>query len=87
MDIRLIVFGMVAVLVALFLGAKFFVPREKEENQREAAYAESVLTFRKFPNKENFFNCLEMAKHLKRFKNYSEEQLKEALRADQVSLG
>ncbi|MCR9204285.1 MAG: hypothetical protein NXH75_06900 [Halobacteriovoraceae bacterium] len=47
MDIRVIVFGMCFVLAGLFIGAKFFVPREKKKSKLEAEEAEKFLASKK----------------------------------------
>lgn len=76
MDIRYIVFGMMTVLAFLFIGAKFFIPVEKNKAKNEALFVESVKAFKSTPNQENYNQCLERAKGLSYLKNKKDEDLK-----------
>lgn len=79
MNIKYIVFGMMAVLLLLFIGAKFFIPHEKNKGQKEAFFAESVKAFKSTPTKDNYEACLNTAKELAFLKNKSEEEVKKFL--------
>lgn len=68
-----------AVLLLLFIGAKFFIPHEKNKGQKEAAFAESVKAFKEQPNKDNYLNCLNSAKELAFLKDKPEEEIKSYL--------
>ena len=57
MDIRLIVFGMLAVLAVLFIGAKFYIPREQNKAKFEAEYALAVQNFHKSQTLEAYNSC------------------------------
>jgi len=60
MDIRLIAFGMVGVLLLLFIGAKFYVPREKSKSKWEGQYALAAQAYYKDASLENFTRCKEV---------------------------
>lgn len=76
MDIRVIVFGMVIVLALLFIGARFFVPKEKDRSRLEAQFAQAALSFKASPNQESFNSCLEAAKNLPYLKNKDESDIR-----------
>lgn len=84
MDIRLIVFGMVTILIALFIGAKFFVPKEKDKSQKEALFVESVSAFLKNPNQENYDICFRRASELPHLKNKGDNLIKDFLSKNKV---
>ncbi len=86
MDIRLIVFGMVVILAGLFLGAKFFVPKEKNKSRLEGQFVEAVSAFIKEPNESNYQACLERAKALPHLKNREESVVKDFLARNKVVL-
>lgn len=65
MDIRIIVFGMCAVLALLFIGAKFYTPRAKENSKREAEYAELAQAYFKNPSVDLYEKCLKAAQFLR----------------------
>ena len=62
MDIRYIAFGMIAILALLFIGAKLYIPREKNKTKWEADYALAAQTFFKEPNQQNYEACREALK-------------------------
>jgi len=86
MDIRIIVFGMCFVLISLFLGARFFVPREKKSSLLEGKYAEKILAFQNDPSQKNYDACFEAVKLLPESLGKTEEELKNKLKEDQVFL-
>lgn len=57
MDLRFIAFGMVIVLVLLFVGAKLYIPREKSKMKWEAEYALAAREFFKEPSPVNYKRC------------------------------
>lgn len=85
MDIRVIVFGMMAVLALLFIGAKFFVPKEKDKGKKEALFVESVKNFKTSPNKDNYDKCLSSAKELTFLKGKSEDEVKDYLNGQGIT--
>jgi len=85
MDVRLIVFGMCGVLILLFVGAKFFVPKEKSNSKAEASYAEAVLKFKSNPTKENFQHCFSQAKKLPFLLQANDEDINYWLKKNNVT--
>lgn len=85
MDIRIIAFGMVAVLALLFIGARFFVPREKNNSRLEAAFAQAALQYKASPNEAGFKACFEAAKDLPHLKNKDEQAIKDYLSGQGIS--
>ncbi len=81
MDIRIIAFGMVAVLLALFLGAKLYIPRERSKTKWEANYAQAAQAFFKVSSLENYENCLNALKM-----GYSDDEsaIKKKLEKDRI---
>lgn len=79
MDIRIIVFGMMVVLAFLFIGAKIFVPREKEQSKREAFFVEAIKLFKENPSKEHYIMCINAAKELKQYQSKSTDEISESL--------
>ncbi len=57
MDLRFIAFGMVIVLLLLFVGAKLYIPKEKSRTKGEAQYALAARDFFKDPSRENYQHC------------------------------
>ncbi len=80
MDFRIIVFGMMAVLALLFIGSKFFIPKEKNKGMTEALFAESVMAFKKTPSKETYEKCVEAAKELSFLKGKDESDIRNYLK-------
>ena len=50
---------MVGVLLLLFIGAKFYVPREKSKSKWEGQYALAAQAYYKDSSLENFNHCKE----------------------------
>jgi hypothetical protein len=86
MDIRVIVFGMVVVLAFLFIGAKFFVPREKDRSKKEALFVEAIKVFKGRPSKENYDECIETARNLPQYKANSIDEIKKILKGEGITL-
>lgn len=84
MDIRLIVFGMVAVLAVLFIGAKLFIPREKNNTKAEADYVESALRFKSEPSHENYDLVFKAAGKLRNFNNADEMKIQRFLEKQKI---
>jgi hypothetical protein len=85
MDIRIIVFGMMGVLAVLFIGAKFFIPKEKNKGKKEALFAESVMAFKKTPSQETYRRCFEAAKELAFLKDKSKSDIENYLKAQGIT--
>ena len=86
MDIRIIAFGMLFVLAALFIGARFFVPKEKENSRYEADFAQAAIAFKQNPNKDNFQKCLEASKKLSYLKGKSQDDILQYLSSQGITL-
>ena len=86
MDIRIIAFGMLFILAALFIGARFFVPREKSNSRLEADFAQAALTFKSNPSEELYKECQEKAKNLPHLKNISDDDLNKYLATQGITL-
>ena len=83
MDIRFIAFGMIAILALLFVGAKLYIPREKNKTKWEADYALAAQDFFKEPSQQHYEACKEALK-----KGYSSdlEVIKLKLNKDRIQL-
>jgi len=57
MEIRFIAFGMVIVLILLFIGAHFYIPRAKAKSKAEADYALAALEYFRNSSKKNYILC------------------------------
>ena len=86
MDIRIIVFGMCFVLIALFIGANYFVPKEKDRSNKEAQFALSMKDFLQAPSQEKYDQCLAAAQELPHLKNKDERTIKSYLEKNGISL-
>ena len=71
MDIRVIVFGMCFVLVALFVVAGRYIPRAKERSLKEADFTIAAQRFLKESNQENYEHCKKAAGALLSSRNSS----------------
>jgi len=57
MEIRFIAFGMVILLLLLFAGAHFYIPKAKARSRSEAEYALAALKYFKNSTQENYILC------------------------------
>jgi hypothetical protein len=57
MDIRFIAFGMIIILLALFIGVHFYLPKEKKKSKWEIEYAIAAQAYYNDQTKENFEVC------------------------------
>jgi cbb3-type cytochrome oxidase subunit 3 len=86
MDIRFIAFGMLIVLAALFIGARYFIPHEKNRSRAEAKFAKAALNFKSQPSESTYKECVESARCLPHLKNKSEEDLNKYLATQGITL-
>ena len=82
MSIRVIAFGMVAVLLGLFLLLKLFEKKLKKQSRQEAAYAEIVFTFKQ-SEENDIENCI---KKVSETLNLTKEQAVSKLKQDKIIL-
>lgn len=64
MEIRFIAFGMVILLVLLFAGANFYIPRAKAKSKWEAQYALAALEYFKNSTQDNYLQCKQALENL-----------------------
>ncbi len=57
MDIRFIAFGMVIVLILLFVGAQLYIPKEKSKTKWEAEYASAAQDYFRDSSADNYKRC------------------------------
>lgn len=82
MDIRIIAFGMIAVLALLFIGAKFYIPQERTKTKWEAQYAVAAQNFFKEASQENYVRCREILSQV----FHDPEKVEAKLKKDKITL-
>ena len=80
MNIRVIAFGMVFILIALFILTKLYAKTSQEKNKREALYAEIVFKHREMPEFDTQQCLLEISKAL----DISQENARQMLVKDGI---
>ena len=58
MSIRVIAFGMVFILVALFVFLRIMEKSLKKKSRLEAFYADAVFKFKENPSESSYTNCI-----------------------------
>lgn len=59
MSVRVIAFGMVFILVFLFVAVKLAGKRMARQSQTEAAYADIIFRYKENPTEESLQQCIE----------------------------
>lgn len=80
MSIRFIAFGMVVILLGLFLFVRLFEKKLKKKSHKEAVYAEIVFSFKQ-SNEGDIDNCIKLVCEAL---GLTKEQAVSKLKADKV---